>query len=323
MTTQKKYDKLVTHPVQSWLWGQFQKSQGHDIVRFKNFTVSFHQIPKTNFTVGTVLRGPKLSKKDLDSVYAEAKKRNSIFVKFEPNTLLSNSRGSQLRSSGVKLVKSPKEAFYPHSYIIDLTKSEDELLASQHPKTRYNIKVAQKHGVVIKDMTTDQGFKIYLDLIFNTTKRQGFYLHSKKYHQDLWSLLKKSGMVHILVAFYQNKPLGAFMFLKWHKTWYYPYGGTSYEHRNVQAPTLLMWQAILLGKKLGCTSFDMWGSLGPDAKPTDNGYGFHRFKKGFGGKLVEFTGTYDLVINPLMYRLYNLVDKLRWVLLRLKAKLPF
>lgn len=311
---QKSYDSLVSHPVQSWLWGEFQQSQGHQIVRFANFTVSFHQIPKTSFTVGTVLRGPKLTQKDLLSVTAEAKKRNCIFVKFEPNT--TNGKPVNFKN----LVKSPKEAFYPHSYIVDLTKSEEELLACQHPKTRYNIRLAQKHGVEIKEVTTDAGFKIYLDLIFDTTHRQGFYLHTKKYHQDLWRLLKKTDMVHILIAFYQDKPLGAFMFLKWHHTWYYPYGGTSHEDRQVQAPTLLMWQAILLGKKLGCTSFDMWGSLGPNAKETDNGYGFHRFKQGFGGQLVEFTGTYDLVINPVLYRLYNFVDKLRWFLLRLKAK---
>ena len=89
------------------------------------------------------------------------------------------------------------------------------------------------------------------------------------------------------------------------------------------ALTFLCGRPSALGKKLGCRSFDMWGSLGPDASPSDNGYGFHRFKQGYGGHLVRFVGTYDLVINRQLYSLYNLVDKYRWKLLRLKTALPF
>jgi lipid II:glycine glycyltransferase (peptidoglycan interpeptide bridge formation enzyme) len=87
------------------------------------------------------------------------------------------------------------------------------------------------------------------------------------------------------------------------------------------APNLLMWESIKFGKSLGLKGFDMWGSLGPDAKEADNGYGFHRFKQGFGGELIQFVGTYDLVLNDPLYQIYNLVDKCRWQFLRLKAKI--
>ena len=65
----------------------------------------------------------------------------------------------------------------------------------------------------------------------------------------------------------------------------------------------------------------MWGSLGPDAKESDNGFGFHRFKQGFNGQSFQYVGTYDFVINPTLYKLYNLIDKYRWIFLRLKAKI--
>ena len=87
------------------------------------------------------------------------------------------------------------------------------------------------------------------------------------------------------------------------------------------APNLLMWEAIKYGQSLGLKSFDTWGCLGPDAKESENGFGFHRFKQGYGGKLVQFVGTYDLVINSQLYKIYNLIDKYRWIFLRLKASL--
>ena len=82
-----------------------------------------------------------------------------------------------------------------------------------------------------------------------------------------------------------------------------------------------MWEIIKYGQSLGLKTFDMWGSLGPNARQGDQGFGFHRFKQGFGGNLVKFVGTYDYIINPQLYKIYNLVDKARWKLLRLKATL--
>jgi len=78
---------------------------------------------------------------------------------------------------------------------------------------------------------------------------------------------------------------------------------------------------IKFGKAQGCSHFDMWGSLGPEPDKKSSWYGFHRFKEGYGGDLVEFLGTYDLVTNPSMYGMFRLVDNLRWKWLRLKAKL--
>ena len=87
------------------------------------------------------------------------------------------------------------------------------------------------------------------------------------------------------------------------------------------ASNLMMWEAIRFGKKNGAKMFDMWGALGPNPNPKDPWYGFHRFKEGYGAKLTESIGTYDLVINPYLYPLYNLADRLRWVFLKLKSYL--
>jgi len=290
------------------------------------YSVSFHTIPKTSFSVGTILKGPKIDQEMVTNVKKIAGDENAIFVKLEPDVIQKtfSSMGSETVTSVDTrfpgLCVSPKVAFYPYSYVIDLTKSEDELLSQMHSKTRYNIKIANRHDVKIEENSTDAGFEIYLKLLFDTTARQGFYLHSLQYHRDLWKLLKPTGIPHIFLASYQGEVLSAFMLFIYKDQLFYPYGASLDLHREVMAPTLLMWESIKFGKSMGLKNFDMWGSLGPDAKEGDQGFGFHRFKQGYGGQLVQFAGTYDLVVNPPLYSIYNLIDKCRWKFLRIKAK---
>lgn len=329
-----EYNRLVKHPLQTWEWGDFQILEGHKVYRlgvFKDnkmvsaYSISFHRLPKFGYSIGTILRGPKVDADMISNVKKIAVDEKAIFVKFEPDTLHKTfDEAVNPTTIGEKpdfpdLYVSPKVAFYPFSYVIDLTKSEDELLSSMHSKTRYNIKIANRHGVTVEEQSTNEGFEIYLKLLFDTTKRQGFYLHSPAYHRKLWDTLKDSGIPHIMLASYQGQVLSAFMLFTLGNKLFYPYGASLDAHREVMAPTLMMWECIKYGKAMKLKSFDLWGSLGPDARETDPGFGFHRFKQGYGGQLVQFVGTYDLIIHPQLYQLYNLVDKYRWKALRLKA----
>lgn len=87
------------------------------------------------------------------------------------------------------------------------------------------------------------------------------------------------------------------------------------------APTLLLWEIMRWAKREGYTAFDLWGALSPNADTNDPWYGFHRFKQGFSPKLVEYVGSFDVVIAPLFYRLYNGANALRWAMLRLRSRL--
>ena len=102
---------------------------------------------------------------------------------------------------------------------------------------------------------------------------------------------------------------------------YYPYGASTRDDKNVFASNLMMWEVAKWGKGKGAKLFDLWGSPGPDPKPTDKWIGFHKFKEGYGAKLVEFVGTYDLVINPVLYWLYRGGEEVRWIILRFWRKL--
>ncbi|MBI5452581.1 peptidoglycan bridge formation glycyltransferase FemA/FemB family protein, partial [Candidatus Gottesmanbacteria bacterium] len=213
--------------------------------------------------------------------------------------------------------------FTKYTFQLSLTKSEEELLKNMHSKTRYNIKVAQKHEVIIKEDNSNQAFEKYLQLTFATTRRQKFYAHNRRYHQLMWETLKSSKIAHLLTANYQyqgkNHTLVTWIVFLFNNILYYPYGASSSEFRNVMASNLMMWEAIRWGKKNGAKLFDMWGSLGPAPDISDPWYGFHRFKQGYGTKLVEFVGSFDLVINPFLYRLYNYANSLRQFFLIIKS----
>jgi lipid II:glycine glycyltransferase (peptidoglycan interpeptide bridge formation enzyme) len=190
-------------------------------------------------------------------------------------------------------------------------------------KTRYNLRLAQKKGVEIIEANDEKSFKEYLKLMKETTQRQHFFAHTEKYHMQMWETLKKNDnssdlSAHLLLAKYNNQTLAAWVLFVLNDTLYYPYGASSSKNREVMASNLLMWEAIKFGKKLGLKYFDMWGALGPDANPKDPWFGFHKFKQGYNPRPVEYVGSFDLVINPKLYFIFKIVDKLRWIFLKIK-----
>jgi len=324
---QAAFNQVATHPLQSWEWGEFRRQQGHQLVRLglfegqklkAGFQISFHQASKIPFSVGYLPKSSLPNQKVVNELKKIGRQNNVIFIKIEPDVEQSPESKKELEKLGLRPAK---PIFTKYTSLIDLDKSEEELLKSFKSKTRYNIRLAQRHNLVVKEDNSDQAFENYLNLLFETTKRQGFYAHNKNYHRQQWQILKPAGIPHLLTAQYQDKVLAAFLLFVFNQTLYYPYGASSREHKELMAPTLLMWEAIRFGKSYGCTRFDLWGDIEPNPAPNHPYYGFHRFKEGFSPRLVEFVGTYDLVINPILYRIYNLVDKIRWTMLRLKTRL--
>ncbi|MBI2031527.1 MAG: peptidoglycan bridge formation glycyltransferase FemA/FemB family protein [Candidatus Levybacteria bacterium] len=323
----KDFNKHVNHPLQAWEWGEFRKKTGIKVIRGDSFQLTIHKIPKMPWSIGYLPKGNMPDKKLIEELKKIGKENNCIFIQLEPNVPSSmvNSKWSM-----VNLIPAAHPLFTKYTFILDLNKNEQELLAGMHQKTRYNIKVAQKHGVKIIEDNSDKAFKEYLKLTQETTRRQNFYAHTPKYHKLMWETLKivnhQSSIInrdhlaaHLLLAKYKKEILAAWILFTFKDTLYYPYGASSEKNRETMASNLIMWETIKFGKKLGLKQFDMWGALSENPDPKDPWYGFHRFKQGYGGELVEFIGNYDLVINPALYNLYKVADKIRWMVLRLKV----
>lgn len=320
----KQIDK-TTHPLQSSAWGEFRRTMGIDVVQTHGWQLTFHKIPHTPWTIGYFPRGPMSNEEVLETLATLGKEKNAIFIQLEPNILsspklaspASRSESGETRNS--KLVRSAHPLFPKYTFVLDLTKSEDELLKNMHSKTRYNIKVAQKHGVIIRENNSSQAFGAYLALMRETTQRQGFFAHNEIYHKKMWEIMSRAGIAKLWTATYQGQTLAAWIIFCWKDTIYYPYGSSSREHRETMAPNLLLWEIIKWGKEQGYKKFDLWGALGPNPDPNDPWYGFHRFKEGYHPKLIEFIGSYDLVLKPTLYRLYEIADKLRWLYLKIRT----
>lgn len=318
MSEKELWNKQVDHPLQAYEWGEFRETTGVKVVREGGMQITIHQIPHTPWSVGYAPKTIKpLDHYTTQTLKKVAKDNNCIFIKVEPKIEM-----AQLHSDTVTLRKlgfvEGRSLFTKYNFVLDVTPSETELLASFKQKTRYNIKVAEKKGVTVEIDDSPAAFERYLALTEETTSRQGFYAHSREYHEKMWSVLHPAGIAHLLVAKYNGEIITTWVLFKFGDTLYYPYGASTREHREVMANNLVMWEAIKLAKQWKLRYLDMWGALGPEPDPKDPWYGFHTFKAGYGARHVEYVGTWDYVAKPLLYKLYTFADNLRWKILRLR-----
>lgn len=302
---------LADHPMQSTEWSEARKKMGTRVEKIIEnnhvFQFTIHPIPYSPFSIGYLPRSTMPTESVLKQLFEFGKKNNLLFVKIEP--YVSYEEGNKL-AKNPNIYSSPHSLFPEWTQTLNLTKAEDELLKNMKSKTRYNIRLAEKKGVTVKELSNMEGYSIFERLYFETCKRQNYHGHSPNYHKIIWDSLKDS-QAHILVAFLNDVPLAAYELLLFKKRFYYLYGGSSILHKNVMAPNLLMWEAIKLGKKLGADTFDMWGSLPPTYKESHPWAGFTRFKEGYGTQFTHLSAGFDLVIHPFLYKIYNLAYAIR------------
>lgn len=331
----KTFNQVATHPLQSWEWGEFREKTGKKVLRLGVFDeeklkaswqLTVHPLPKTSHNLLYFPKGPIPDKTMLEALTKIGQEEQAVLVKMEPYV----GRPLTGTPSAFEEIKnflrenhcrSGQPLFTPFTFRLDLAKSEEELTAAMKSKTRYNVRLSQRHGVKIVKDNSRKAFEVYLKLMIETTKRQRFFAHTPDYHRKMWEILNPAGIAHLLLAKYKGEILAGWILFTFNNILYYPYGASTRKHREVMPSYGMMWEAMKFGKKMGCKTFDLWGTPGPDPDPKDPWYGFHRFKEGFGAQLVESLGTWDLVINPRLYPIYNLANSLRWKLLRLKSRL--
>lgn len=306
------------HFLQSRAWAEVRKLQGWDFVEVGGNQYLLTKLLPLGMKMGYMPQ-VKLADVSATEVLQTARAQNLIYVHLDPHDLQNDLDVSEW-SRGINLVKSD-EVYYRHTAVLDLSKSEDELMTAMKPKTRYNVNLARKKGVSISISDSDEDLKVFLKLFFETVKRQNYFGRDEKYYQQIWESLKPQGKVRIALASYNNVPLVAWMLFLDNEVIYYPYGGSSEEYREMMPTYALVWGIVEWGKQNGYKYFDLWGTLGenPDEKSPE--FGFHRFKVGFGGEQIEYLPAYDLVVRPFRYWLFQFVNKLRWMLLRIKKSL--
>ena len=310
--SKEEQNEKAVHPMQTWEWGEAREKVGVKVEKIVDtnaiFQFTIHPIPYTPYSIGYLPRSVKPTETVLQQLFDYGKKNNLIFIKLEPYIPFEDV--TKLPPTPYNLQPSPHPLFPEWTQTVSLLPSEEDLMKNMKSKTRYNIRLAEKKGVIVKEMSTDEGYTLFEKLYFETCKRQKYHGHTPLYHKTMWDFLKGS-QAHILVAFLGETPLAAYELLYFKKQFYYLYGGSSLLFKKSMAPNVLMWEAIKLGKKLGAETFDMWGSLPPTYSESHPWAGFTRFKEGYGTQFTHLSASYDLVINPLLYKIYNLAYKIR------------
>lgn len=211
-------------------------------------------------------------------------------------------------------VKPAADVQPPDTVVLDLKPTLDEILGRMKKKTRYNIRLAEKKGVVVKEGTLAD-LEAWYALYEETSRRDKIALHSFNYYKSLFELsaadpAAQAPRVHLLLAFFEGKLLAGNVVLVHRTQGVYLYGASSNEHRNLMAPYALQLKGIELCKAAGCETYDLFG-IPPTNDPTHPMHGLYRFKTGFGGTIEHRHGAWDLRFKPLAWNLVNTADKLR------------
>jgi lipid II:glycine glycyltransferase (peptidoglycan interpeptide bridge formation enzyme) len=185
-------------------------------------------------------------------------------------------------------------------------------------KTRYNIRLAEKKGVVIRK---SEDYTIFYKMALATGERDKFGIHSLAYYQKIKELFDSTEQSTLLIAFYNEEPIAGIIIFTQGKNAWYMYGASLDSERNRMPTYLLQWEGIKWAKQQGCLSYDLWGI--PDhneeelekqfaAKDQHDGlWGVYRFKRGFGGSIYRSVGAWDKVYLPGLYTLYKMYTRLR------------
>lgn len=186
--------------------------------------------------------------------------------------------------------------------------------AAFHQKHRYNARLAEKRGVTVSWHGTD-GLPELLELLTDTSERQAFRLHPPHYYQTLVEVLAPLGMARIGVARRENQALAALLLIQHQGTTTYLHGGSSHDGKRDMAPHLLQREAMRSAATQGNHTYDLWGTHAVEKNGTwsaggDAAAGVTRFKLGFGGTILEYPGTFDVVHRPVAYGAYQIYRSL-------------
>lgn len=308
--------------LQSWAWGEFQQNLGRPVERFllvagnREPVAGLQAIVQTyplGFRSVYVPHGPVFSSTAavsnqaglralIDSLTAFAKTANAVFVRIELQ--------QKVEFTGLLRVRLVTPVQPGATRLLDLSPDDDALLNGMHPKTRYNIRLAERQGVVVE--SGNEGLlDDFLLLLADTERREGVRFFGAEYFRKLFQTPTCRIRLKLYRARFQQQTLASILVFAFGDTMVYLHGGSSREERQRMAPYLIQWTAIRDARRAGFKWYDFRGVASPDAAPTHPWAGFSRFKRGFGGFDVIYPGAYDWVRRPGWYSLYRMTQRIR------------
>ncbi|MBQ2638033.1 peptidoglycan bridge formation glycyltransferase FemA/FemB family protein [Candidatus Saccharibacteria bacterium] len=304
--------------LQSPLWAEANRLIGHKIV-FENFDdeAMFLGIIK-DAKRGRYLEIPggplvdwknkPLVKKIFTRIKVVAKENHCVFVRFRPQ--LENTPENNLLLSGLDFSEAPMHLHAQDTVLINLEKSEEELLADLRRQTRYEVRRSEKLNLKIEEDHSEAAFKSFHKIQVETAKRQNFVPPDEKTLLAERTAFSPENLKLYVVKTEDEKPVAYGLILIYGNEAAYFEAASTDLNRKLPGAYLLLWTAIKDLKKQEIKRFNLWG-IAPPNQPNHRYAGVTTFKTGFGGEIVEYIPAKDLVINPIKYKLNVLVETAR------------
>jgi len=321
------------HVLHSYEWGEFKKSLGWRPIRLvlerDGEVVGLGQFLAYNTAPipGVLMyctKGPCLPWDDkkavrafFEGVRAVARREGAHTVKIEPEVLEEQKDVKDLLGE-IGFHKARYDLNLKTTLVADLSVPEEELLARMKGRTRYNVRLAARKGVEVVEPEFDEAWETFYKWMEATSQRKEDYVlrRSRDYLHGVMREMHDVGQGHLFFAEHEGTPLaGMYVFTFGEKYWYM-YGASSNEKRNLKPNYLLQWEVMRWARQRGLTHYDMVGVPKPeDLDESSSLWNVYKFKEGFGGEIVDSLGCFDLPVKriraaawyklePVYYRLY-------------------
>jgi len=317
------------HILQSWLWGEFKAQHNWSAGRFlfeeggktvAAASVLQRRLPYLPMAILYVPKGPALDWTDaalVERVLAQleqlARRRQALFVKIDPDVYYAGAAPSfsSRPACGLETARlltargwrfSDEQIQLRNTLLLDLTRSEEDLLARMAQETRRNIRLAERGGVSVRPGSgADLG--LFYRLYAEAGQRDGLFIRPPDYYRAAWGRFLDAGVAHLLLAEVDGQIAAGLILFVFGTTAWNIYGALADRYRELMPNHLLHWEAIRLARSLGCTIYDLWGA--PERlDESDPMWEAVRLKVGLGGEPARGLGAWDYPANRLGYRLY-------------------
>lgn len=303
--------------LQSDIWAVFRETQGWHAHKVNGILVLERALPmgKSFLYSPEVTGDPSILLELIPGIHDIAKRRTSIFYRLELMVDQSDEIAEAWRAAFVYsgFIKAFESVQPDDRQIITLHDDENQQLSEMKPKGRYNIKVAEKAGVRVREGTAKTAtgdVDIFYALFEHTAKRDKFAIRPKGYFQELAETLYRHNCGKIFIATYHDQPLAAAIITSYNGIASYLYGASSSEHRAVMAPYAMHWAVMQWATSKGDATYDLL-AIRPETSKKHPYDGITAFKQRFGGQDIHLLGSWDLPIAPLWYNLFELLEKIR------------
>ncbi len=311
--------------LQSWEWGDLKAKTAWKPIRVIGesngqivavASLLKRNLPRVGKSILYASRGPILDTTNYELVkeftvglVQIARKQGGILLKIDPPVPIEDtlSRDNILAAGFTPIMASGFGGTQPKCVMqLDLDKNEPDLLASFKEKWRYNIRLADRKGVTVKEVCTKEDLPVFYELLRETCLRDGFLVRGYKYFEDMWDALQPAGYMNLAIAYFEDQPLSAVLIYRFGDKAWYTYGASSNQNRNVMPNHLIQWKMIKNALADGCKWYDFRGVSPKTGDGDAHLEGLNRFKEGFNPRFVEYIGEFDYVISPSWYWLWNI-----------------